>query len=156
MTRGEKVIAFIERYCRVPEGAMVGAPLKLEPFQRRFVLDVYDNPHGTRRGIASIARKNGKSGLIAGLLLAALVGPEAKLNSQIVSGAMSRDQAALVFNLACKMVQLSPRLSGLVKIDLKPIRKWVYDKCLFHLLEEQTLSRVVRSNEDSDARRRKI
>ncbi len=95
---------------------MVGAPLKLEPFQRRFVLDVYDNPAGTRRGILSIARKNGKSGLIAGLLLAHIVGPEAKLNSQIVSGAMSRDQAALVFNLACKMVQLSPRLSDLVKI----------------------------------------
>ena len=95
---------------------MVGAPLKLEPFQRRFVLDVYDNPAGTRRGTLSIARKNGKSGLIAGLLLAHIVGPEAKLNSQIVSGAMSRDQAALVFNLACKMVQLSPRLSDLVKI----------------------------------------
>lgn len=95
---------------------MVGAPLVLEPFQRRFVLEVYDNPAGTRRGILSIARKNGKSGLIAGLLLAHIVGPEAKLNSQIVSGAMSRDQAALVFNLACKMVQLSPRLSDLVKI----------------------------------------
>lgn len=116
LTRGEKVCAFIERFCRVPEGAMVGAPMVLEPFQRRFVLDVYDNPAGTRRGILSIARKNGKSGLIAGLLLAHIVGPEAKLNSQIVSGAMSRDQAALVFALACKMVQLSPRLSELVKI----------------------------------------
>lgn len=116
MTRGEKVIAFIERYCRVPEGAMVGQPLRLDEFQRRFVLEVYDNPAGTRRGILSIARKNGKSGLIAGLLLAHLVGPEAKQNSQIVSGAMSRDQAALVFSLACKMVQLSVRLSELVKI----------------------------------------
>lgn len=116
MTRGEKVCAFVERFLCVPEGALVGQPLKLEPFQRRFVLEVYDNPAGTRRGICSIARKNGKSGLIAGLLLAHLVGPEAKLNSQIVSGAMSRDQAALVFNLACKMVQLSPRLSELVKI----------------------------------------
>ena len=95
---------------------MVGAPLKLEPFQREFILAVYDNRAGTRRGILSIARKNGKSGLIAGLLLAHLIGPEAKQNSQIVSGAMSRDQAALVFNLACKMVQLSPRLSELVKI----------------------------------------
>ena len=48
MTRGEKVIAFIERYCRVPEGAMVGQPLRLDEFQRRFVLEVYDNPAGTR------------------------------------------------------------------------------------------------------------
>ena len=41
-------------------------------------------------------------------LLAHLVGPEAVRNSQIVSGAMRRDQAALVFGLAAKMVQLSP------------------------------------------------
>lgn len=116
MTRGEKVIAFLSRYCVVPEGKLVGKPLVLEPFQVDFIKAIYDNPATTRRGILSIARKNGKSGLIAGLLLAHLVGPEAKLNSQIVSGAMSRDQAALVFNLACKMVQLSPRLSELVKI----------------------------------------
>ena len=116
MTRGEKVIAFIERYCRVPDGKWVGRPLKLEPFQRRFICEVYDNPQGTRRGILSIARKNGKSALIAGLVLAHIVGPEARLNAQMVSGAQSRDQAALVFNLAAKMVQLSPELSKLVRI----------------------------------------
>lgn len=37
-------------------------------------------------------------------------------NSQIVSGARSRDQAALVFNLAAKMVQFSPELSRLVRV----------------------------------------
>ena len=116
MTRAERVIAFVERYCRAPEGKLVGQPMVLDDFQKRFIREVYDNPHGTRRAILSIARKNGKSGLIAGILLAHLVGPEARQNSQIVSGAMSRDQAALVFNLACKMVQLSPRLSELVKI----------------------------------------
>ncbi|WP_137138223.1 terminase large subunit [Pseudomonas asiatica] len=116
MTRAEKIIAFIERYCVTPEGADVGKPLRLAEFQRQFIRDVYDNPHGTRRAILSVARKNGKSGLIAGLLLAHLVGPEAKQNSQLVSGAMSRDQAALVFNLAAKMVQLSPALSKIVRI----------------------------------------
>jgi len=54
--------------------------------------------------------------LIAALLLVFLVGPEAKRNSQIVSGAMSKDQAALVHSLASKMVRLSERLSELVKI----------------------------------------
>lgn len=116
MTRGEKVIAFIERFCRVPEGAKVGEPIKLVKFQRDFILAVYDNPAGTRRGYLSIARKNGKTALIACILLAHLVGPEAKLNAQIVSGALSRDQAALVFNLAAKMVQLSPELSKIVRI----------------------------------------
>lgn len=96
-TRAEKVIAFIERHCLTPDGQKVGKPLVLADFQKQFIRDIYDNPAGTRRAYLSIARKNGKTGLIAGLLLASLVGPEAKLNAQLVSGAMSRDQAALVF-----------------------------------------------------------
>ena len=116
MTRAARIIEFIERYCLVPDGAQVGQPLVLAEFQKQFIRDVYDNPAGTRRAILSVARKNGKSGLIAGLLLAHLVGPEAKQNAQIVSGAMCRDQAALVFNLASKMVQLSPKLSSIVRI----------------------------------------
>lgn len=115
LTRGERVIAFIHRYCRVPEGKHVGKPMRLDPFQERFILDVYDNPAGTRQGILSIARKNGKSGLIAAILLAHLVGPEARQNSQIVSGARSRKQAAIVFNLAVKMVRLSSELSAIVR-----------------------------------------
>lgn len=116
MTRGERVIAFIERYCIVPEGKLIGQPMKLDDFQKDFLLDVYDNPVGTSRAILSIARKNGKTGLIAGILLAHLVGPEAVQNSQIVSGAMSREQAALVFSLSVKMINLNPALQDIVHI----------------------------------------
>lgn len=116
MTRAEKVIAFIEAYCRVPEGAQVGQPIKLLPFQKKFIRDVYDNPAGTEKAILTIARKNGKTGLIACLLLAHLVGPEAKLNSQIVSGAMSREQAAIVFKYAVKMINLNPDLQDIIRI----------------------------------------
>ena len=116
MTRGEKVCAFIERFCIVPEGKSVGQSIKLMSFQRDFILAIYDNPQGTSRAYLSVARKNGKSALIAGILLAHIVGPEARQNSQIISGARSRDQASLVFKLAEKMVRLSPKLSSLVKI----------------------------------------
>ena len=116
MTRAARIIEFITRFIVTPDGAQVGQPMVLAEFQKQFIRDVYDNPHGTRRAILSVSRKNGKSGLIAGLLLVHLVGPEAKQNSQIVSGAMSREQAALVFNLAAKMVQLSPKLSSIVRI----------------------------------------
>lgn len=115
-SRASRVTAFIEKYCLTPDGAQVGQPMNLAKFQKDFIRDVYDNPADTRRAYLSIGRKNGKTGLIAALLLAHLVGPEAKQNAQIVSGAMSRDQAALVFNLASKMVQLSADLSGIVKI----------------------------------------
>jgi phage terminase large subunit-like protein len=115
-TRGEKVIAFIEKYCRVPEGKHVGQPLALDDFQKDFILAIYDNPAGTSTAYLSIARKNGKTGLIAGILLAHLVGPEAVLNTQIVSGAMSRDQAGVVFKLAVKMIQLNPDLKEIIHI----------------------------------------
>jgi phage terminase large subunit-like protein len=117
LTRGGRVIAFIEKYCRVPEGKLVGQNLELDPFQKQFILDVYDNPAKTSMGILSIARKNGKTALIAAILLAHLVGPEAKLNTQIVSGALSRDQAAIVFNLAVKMIRLNEELALATKIS---------------------------------------
>jgi phage terminase large subunit-like protein len=116
MPRGQRVCAFIERYCIVSEGDLIGQPIKLEPFQKRFILECYDNPAGTRRGYLSIARKNAKTATIACILLAHIVGPEAVLNSRIVSGAMSKEQAAEVYNYASKMVQMSPEMSRVVRI----------------------------------------
>ena len=49
MPRGEKICAFIEHYCLIPEGGQVGQPIKLIKFQFRFLLDAFDNPHGNRR-----------------------------------------------------------------------------------------------------------
>lgn len=115
MTRGERVIAFIERYCLIPSGSGVGKPIVLEKFQKDFILAVYDNKHGTRRAYLSIGRKNGKTAVIACLMLAHLVGPEAKRNSQIVSGALSREQAAIVYDLAAKMVNQSKELSSIIR-----------------------------------------
>jgi len=48
MTRGQKVGAFIEAYCKIPEGAQVGQPMRLMKFQKQFILDVYDNLHGSK------------------------------------------------------------------------------------------------------------
>lgn len=117
MTRGEKVIAFIEEFCRVPEGALVGQKIKLADFQRKFILDIYDNPEGpTHTAILSKARKNAKTATIACLGLAHIAGPEAKRNSQIVSGALSRDQAAIVFKLMAKMIKMDERLNQVCKV----------------------------------------
>lgn len=115
-TRAGKVIRFIETVCVTPEGAHVGKPIVLAEFQKAFLRSIYDNPHGTRRALLSLARKNGKSVLVAGILLCHLVGPESRQNSSLVAGAMSRDQASLIFHAASKMVQLSPVLSGIVRI----------------------------------------
>lgn len=114
--RSERIIEFCEKYLFVPEGALVGEKIKLAEFQKKFIREVYDNPNGTRRAYLSIARKNAKSATIACLLLAHIIGPERKQNSQIVSGARSRDQAALVYELAAKMLNMQPKFQGLYRL----------------------------------------
>lgn len=114
-TRGERVCLFIEKYLYVPDGKLAGTCFKLLPFQRQFILEVYDNPAGTRRAILSIGRKNGKTALIAALVLAHLIGPEALPNAQIVSGALSRDQAGIIYKYARDIAYASPEIRGRVR-----------------------------------------
>ena len=98
----------------MPEGKLVGQQVKLRPWQRREIVKIYDNPAGTRRAIISFGRKNGKTALAAFLLLLHLCGPEARPNSTLYSAAQSREQAAILFSLAAKVVRLSPTLSAYV------------------------------------------
>ena len=57
------VIEFIETVCFVPEGKFVGQPLRLQAWQKDILRAIYDNPHGTRRAIISMGRKNAKTTL---------------------------------------------------------------------------------------------
>ena len=114
LTRGERNCAWIESTCHIPEGKLVGQPVKLTLKQKEWICLIYDSP--TRRFILSMGRKNAKTALSAFLLLLHLVGPEARENSQLYSAAQSRDQAAVLFNLAAKVVRFSPELSAYVAI----------------------------------------
>ena len=116
LTRAERNIQWIETHCRVPEGVDVGKPVWLRDWQQKEIISIYDNPHGTRRALLSFGRKNGKTALAAFLLLLHLCGPEAQLNSQLFSAAQSRDQAAVLFGLAAKMVRMSPEMSAYVTV----------------------------------------
>lgn len=100
----------------MPEGGQVGRPVKLRTWQRDVILGIYDGKSPARRAIISFGRKNGKTALAAMLLLAHLVGPEARRNGQIYSAAQSRDQAAIVFSLAAKMVRMSATLNAMVTV----------------------------------------
>ena len=116
-TRAEKVMAFAEKYLVVPEGQLVGQPIRIATFQESFIRSVYDNPVQTRRAVLSKARKNAKSATIAILLLASLIGPERMQNAQIIAAAMTRDQAGLIYSLARKMLGPNPALSVLLQFS---------------------------------------
>lgn len=114
VSQGLRAIRWIEKHCRVPEGKLVGQPVKLQPFQKKIIRGIYDSP--TRRVIISFGRKNAKTTLSAMLCLLHLVGPMSRPNSQLYSAAQSREQAAILFNLACKIIRQSPELSEAITI----------------------------------------
>lgn len=112
--RAKRNADWIHTHLRVPEGRLVGKNVKLSPAQMQWMEMIYGSP--TRTWICSLPRKNGKTSFSAMLLLLHLVGPEAKPNGQLFSAAQSRDQAAILFALAAKMVRMSAELSQYVAI----------------------------------------
>jgi phage terminase large subunit-like protein len=113
-TRGDENADWIETHLRIPEGKFVGHPVRLRDWQRDVIRGIYDSP--TRLGIVSFGRKNGKTALAAMLTLLHLCGPEHVKNSQLVSDAQSKEQAALLFALAAKMARMSPDISSYLTI----------------------------------------
>jgi phage terminase large subunit-like protein len=117
--RAKRVIDFIQ-HLTIPSGHGQGKPFKLDPWEKRFIRDVYEPHRGlrriVRRAILSVARKNGKTALIAAIGLAHLAGPEAIPNGEIYSAANDRDQAGIVFKFAKQLVEQDAELRR--KIDV--------------------------------------
>ena len=116
MTRAERNIAWCEAHLHLPEGRFVGQPLRMAEFMQDDFRAIYNNAFGTRRAIISRGRKNAKTSECAFILLLHLCGPEHRINSQMYSAAQSRDQAAVLFSLAAKIVRLSPKLQSVITI----------------------------------------
>lgn len=112
--RALRNIQWIEENCRVPDGHLVGKPVRLSPAQRSWIEMIYGSP--TRTFICSIPRKNAKTTTASFLMLLHLVGPEAVPNGQLFSAAQSREQASILFSLASKIVRMSEGLSQYVAI----------------------------------------
>ena len=121
VNRAERNIQWIERNCYIPEGKFVGQKVKLRPWQKKIVRQIYGTD--TRTAIVSYGRKNAKTTLAGFLCLLHTCGPEAVRNSQLISAAQSRDQAALLFALMAKMVRMNPEMDAelLIRDSVKQI-----------------------------------
>lgn len=114
LTRGERNALWVETFCRVPEGKLRGQPVRLREWQVNEFRKLYDTP--TSLIILSFPRKNGKTALIAFIVLLHTCGPEAEPGSEVVSGARSRDQAGMVFRYAAKCARQNPDLRNILAI----------------------------------------
>jgi phage terminase large subunit-like protein len=112
LSRADKVIAFVEDLT-ITSGELSFTKLKLRPFQREFIHDVYQEKGGhrpIRTAILSLGRKNGKTQLAAALALCHLCGPESESRGEVYSCANDRAQAAKVFSEMAAMVSNHPWL----------------------------------------------
>lgn len=119
LARARRVIEFIE-LLNVPSGEGQGKPIRLRDWQKQFIIDVYapllNGRRRVRRAIFSVARKNGKTALIAALVICHLVGPEAITNGEIYSAATDREQAGQVFKFCRQIIEMDPELSQLITV----------------------------------------
>ena len=112
--RAQRIIDFIQTLT-IPEGMHQGKPFVLRPWQKKIIMDVYSpvDENGlriVRKAILSMGKKNGKTPLIAAIVLTHLIGPEAKRNEQMNSAAFERDQAAIVFKYMTNMIYADEEL----------------------------------------------
>jgi phage terminase large subunit-like protein len=126
---GRFACEFIETFCRQSTGKWAGKPLQLLDWQRDYLMRLFgwrraDGKRRYRTSYLEVAKKNGKSTLVAALAVYLLLAdgegsPEVHLN------AVDRDQASIVFNEAKRMVEQSPELAG--RLEVIDSRKRIVD-----------------------------
>lgn len=118
--RAQRVIDFIQ-CLTIPSGTGAGGPFALRDWQQDFVRDVYTPCHEdgrrlVRDAVLSMGRKNGKTALIAALVLVHSIGPESIPNGEIYSAANDREQAAVVFKFAAQFVRADAELESMLSV----------------------------------------
>jgi phage terminase large subunit-like protein len=120
-SRVEKVILFLESL-PITKGILAGTKMKLLPGQRQFVQAIYgnlaeDGRRVVRLAIKSEPRGNGKTGLLAGLALCHLLGPESEVRGEVYSCAYNKLQAALIFAEMKAIIEAVPDYFGRVNMQ---------------------------------------
>ena len=116
--RARRPIDFIERFCKHSKGEWAGKPLKLELFQRAYIAALFgfvddEGLRQYRESLFLVARKNGKSSLLAGICLYCLIA-DGEPGAEVYSLATKRAQSALIFDECQNMVKQSPDLAAII------------------------------------------
>ena len=114
LSRAGRVIAFLE-FLPITKGRLAGKRMRLLPNQRAFLEDVYGLSE-VSIAVQSEPRGNGKTGLVAGLVLCHLLGPEAEARGACYSAGIDRQQAGIVFEECEAIIHAVPEFDTRVNI----------------------------------------
>ena len=123
LSRVERVIAFLE-FLPITKGIKLGSNLQLLPGQRAFIERVYGSSE-VRLAVRSEPRGNGKTGLVAGLALCHLLGPEAELRGECYSCAVDRRQASLMYDEMAATIEAIDEFAAITQIRTGNARRQI-------------------------------
>jgi phage terminase large subunit-like protein len=118
--KARRPIEFIERFCKHSKGEWAGKPVQLELFQKAYISALFGFVHKVtglrkyRETLFMVARKNGKSTILAGIALYMMIA-DGEQGAEVYSIATKKDQARIVFDETHNMVKQSSELSRHVK-----------------------------------------
>ncbi len=118
LERANRPIVFIETFCKTSKGKV--DYIKLDLFQKAFISALFGFVHKEtkfrryKEAFFYVARKNGKSTLLAAILVYMLVA-DGEAGADCFTVATKKDQAKLVFDEAYKMIQQSSDLNRHIK-----------------------------------------
>ena len=117
--RWTRLAGFIEDHCRVKGSAGYPVPVKLLPWQKRFLREIWGDHYDVapkQRALLTMGKKNGKTAFMAWIMLAYIVGPEQRPGALLLSGAgASRDQASILYDEMKYAIMASPEMSEMVR-----------------------------------------
>ena len=125
--KAEKVITFIEKYCKQSKGRNGGKGIRLELWQKAFIAATFGFVEKTtgfrkyRESVLIVGRKNGKSTIGSAIGNYMLFADKEK-GPEIVSAATMKEQAKIVWLEAKRMVQKSPSLMRRAKLLVSEIQ----------------------------------
>lgn len=119
---GEDVVDFIESTCRVTMDSIAagyGTPMVLRNFQIQLIERLFARDPETRHkrhrvALIGMARKNGKSALLAAIALYEFFNGQRGGQVFVVAG--TKDQAGIIFETAKQMIRMEPDLNKLAEI----------------------------------------
>lgn len=119
--KADAAVAFFPTFLCLVDGEWAGRPFVLSDWQAHDTRQIFgwrrrkDGRRRYRFARIWIPRKNGKTTWCAGFAHLLTIG-DGEPGAQVFSHALQGDQAALVFQMASRMVELSPQLSKLYEV----------------------------------------
>lgn len=119
--KADRAVLFIESL-KHTKGKWEGKQFYLLPWQEQIIRDIFgtvkeDGTRQFRQAYIEIAKKNGKSELAAAVALYMLYADN-EPSAEVYGAAADRQQASIVFDVARRMVEMSPALQKRSKITL--------------------------------------